>query len=131
MSSQDRVAHIRGAAALLFVLLDPVWSYGDAEFRPGREQLEKSGIDEIIIWDLPGWTLNSADPFRGGCAVDGYGEPDYPEKLEAMREAAIRITAAGPDHPSTREAIERLYPPGDVDDVIKRIRPFAPPIEKK
>ena len=134
MSAWDRVAHIRGEAALLFVLLDPVWSHPDVdeEFKSGREKLEKSGIDEIIIWDLPGWTLNAAIPFKDGCAVEGDGdEPDYPEKQNNMHEAAARITELGLDHPSTREAIEKLYPSEEVDDVIRRIRPFAPPIENK
>lgn len=137
MSKRDRVAHIRGKAALLFVLLDPIWSHPDTEskeeFKSGREKLEKSGIDEVIIWDLPGWTLNAAVPFKNGCAVEGYGEPDYPEKQNDMHEAAIRITELGLDHPSSREAIEKLLPPESegVDIMIKRIRPFAPHIDNK
>jgi hypothetical protein len=120
----ERVSHIEGEDAILFIALDPVWSapeiqdedyqgYRDEHFiaaiRDMRDALLEARIDEVVIWRLSRPSgMGVAVPFRDGCAVSLYGEPDFANKLETMSEAFEAISANGLEHPSVRRIIEEL-----------------------
>ena len=151
-----RTAHINGDNAILFIALDPVFSapeydygehYPDEHFiesiRKGRKSLYNAGVDEIVVWKLPGATLlGAAIPFREGCAVFEYGEPDYHDKLMLMHKAFLQISKHGLDAPSVRDSIKKLikssrysslYKDEMVDIIINNLRPLmanTPPSDR-
>lgn len=114
-----RIADIKGKSAILFIALDPIWSepefkykgYRDKHFiqamKQTRETLLSAGIDEIIVWQLPRRRLGAAVPFKDGCAVSGYGEPDFLKKLKLMYEAYLLISKHGLNDPSVRPSINK------------------------
>lgn len=135
----ERVAHIRGKNAILFIALDPAWSapefdyehrYRDehyiAAMKRMRETLQQVGIDEIIIWRLGRpETMGTAIPFKAGCAVQGYGEPDSLDKLMNMHKSYVLISQHGLDHSSVKESIGKIVGIGsyaDVRIVIENLR---------
>jgi hypothetical protein len=141
---EKKIAHVKGEHAIVFILLDPIWSLPDFEdvpyrveedmenIRTGFDRLVREGVDEVVVWRfrMPG--LGAVLPFRAGCAVQGYGEPDMIEKIAAMNDAFKRITRLGPDDPSVRESIRRVlqqtpYEPDDgkIDIILNKIRPFV------
>ena len=141
---EKRIAHIKGESAIVFILLDPIWSLPDFEdvpyrveedmenIRAGFARLVREGVDEVLVWKfrMPG--LGAVVLFRGGCAVQGYGEPDMIEKIAAMNDEFKRITKLGPEDPSVRETIRRVlqqtpYEPdnGKIDVILNKIRPFV------
>lgn len=141
---ESRIAHIKGTNAIVFVLLDPVWSLPDfddvpyrheedmANIRNDLEELIEEGIDEVIAWKFRQPGLGSALAFKDGCVVRGYGEPDFVDKLIAMNEAFVLIAKHGVDDPSVRQGIGKLlkqtpYKPDDdkIDKIINKIRPFV------
>lgn len=141
---EKRIAHIKGTNAIVFMLLDPVWSLPDFDDVPYRheedmtniknnlERLIEEGVDEVIAWKFRQPGLGSAVAFKDGCAVRGYGEPDMIDKIISMNEAFVLITERGVDDPSVRESIRKLlmqtpYRPDDdkIDAIISKIRPFA------
>ena len=131
MSKRDRVAHIKGETALFFILLDPAWSRSESGFESFQQQLLQHGIDEVIIWDLPNWTLNAAVPFTDGCAIEGYGSPDWPDKLDEMQKIASQLSEYGLDHPALTQAIADLLPQEHVEPLLEKIRPFVERTDKK
>ena len=142
----ERTAHIKGDNAVLFIALDPIFSdpefdYGDQyrdehfteAIRSSRESLFEAGIDEVVVWRLPNRTLGVAVGFREGCAVSGYGEPDFHDKLMLMHEAFPAISEHGLDAPSVRDSIEKLlmgsrysslFKNEMIDIVINNLRPL-------
>jgi hypothetical protein len=143
----QKTAHIKGDNAILFIALDPVFSspefdYGDhyrdehfiEAIKSSRESLFSAGIDEVIVWRLPFKTMGVAVGFKAGCAVDGYGEPDYHEKLMLMHEAFLQISKHNLEAPSVRSSIKklilgtrysRMYKEEMVDIVINNLRPLV------
>ena len=117
---EKKIAHIKGTNAIVFVLLDPVWSLPDfddvpyrheedmANIRSDLERLIKEGVDEVIAWKFRQPGLGVAVAFKEGCAVRGYGEPDMIDKIVSMNEAFVRIIEHGLDDPSVRESIRKL-----------------------
>jgi len=141
---EKKIAHVKGENAIVFIVLDPIWSLPDFEdvpyrveedmenIRTGFDRLVREGVDEVVAWRfrMPG--LGAVLPFRGGCAVQGYGEPDMIEKIVAMNEAFRRIIKLGPDDPSVRESIRSVlqqtpYEPDDgkMDVILNKVRPFV------
>ncbi len=143
----NRTAHIKGDNAILFIALDPAFSapeydygdhYRDEHFieliNKSRESLYKAGIDEIVVWRLPFRTMGVAVGFKEGCAVRGYGEPDFHEKLMLMHKAFLEISKHGLDAPSARDDIKklimgshysRMYKEEMIDIVINNLRPLV------
>jgi hypothetical protein len=115
-----RIAHIKSKNAIVFIALDPIWSA--AEFQHGgyidrgaiisdatRESLVNAGIDEIVIWKLTRTHgLAAAVPFKDGCVVKGYGEPDLREKLINMHKAFLLISKHGVEDSSVRDGIKKI-----------------------
>lgn len=143
-----RMAHIKGDNAILYIALDPAWSapefkydgYRDEHFIAAMKRMRKSlvdaNIDEVVVWRLSMPMMGAAMPFKDGCAVMGYGEPDYLDKLMLMHDAFVVISKHGLDASLTRDSITKLlmnsnYAPnfneGMVDTVIANLRP----LEKK
>ena len=143
----SRVAHFKGKDARVFVALDPIWSepefqyegYRDEAFiasvKQGREALAAAGIDELVLWKLKarGGRLGAAAPFKDGCAVSGYGEPDLMEKLTLMKKTTRLISKHGLDDRRVRDSIQKRlmasryathYNDEMVDIMIDRIRPL-------
>jgi len=146
--SISRVAQFKGKDARIFVALDPIWSEPEFQYeghrdeafiasvKQGREALAAAGIDELVLWKLKarGGRLGVAVPFKDGCAVSGYGEPDLMEKLTLMKETTRLISKRGWDDPKVRDSIKELlmasryasfYNDEMVDIMIDRIRPLA------
>jgi hypothetical protein len=140
-----RVAHVKGINARLFIALDPIWSTPDFENVPYRhpedmemierkfEYLMEQGIDEIIVWKFRRGGLAGAVPFKDGCAVSGYGEPDLLEKLIIMHKTLLLISKHGVDDSSVRDSIKRLLMVGRfarhfddemIDIIIDKLRPL-------
>ena len=137
----DRVVHIEGPLAKVFLALDPIWSMPDFEdvafgqsedMRRIREQFEyllNADIDEVIVWQIRrDLGLGAAIAFSAGCAVEGYGEPDDLEKLELMHEAYLSVTEHGIEHATVRTAIEELL---EVYDLAEPIPGEASTMEEK
>lgn len=142
----ERTAHIEGDNAILFIALDPIFSdpefdYGDhyrdehftKAITSNRVSLFSSGIDEVVVWRLPNRILGAAVGFKDGCAVSGYGEPDYYDKLALMHKAFLEISKHGLDTPSSRASIKNLllesrysgfYKDEMIDAVINNLRPL-------
>jgi hypothetical protein len=141
-----RMAHIKGDKAIVYIALDPVWSapefkyegYRDEHFiaamKRMRESLVNAGIDEVVVWQLSRAPMGVAVPFKNGCAVMGYGEPDYLDKLVLMHETFLVISKHGLDDPLTRESIKKLlmnsryasnFNEGMIDTVIANLRPLV------
>lgn len=145
---EKRLAHIRGTAAIVLIALDPVWSMPEFSTLPYRHPdemtmikdsfsyLVKQGIDEIVVWDFGG--LGAAVPFRDGCVVYGYGEPDDVQKITMMYETYRHIVARGLDDPTIREDLERLlmfelspyqddslYDASMIDIMVDKLRPLV------
>lgn len=116
-----REIDIRGPGAMLFLMLDPYWHmpefeglpYRDealmATIRADRARILADGIDRVIAWQFSRPSMGAAVIFRDGCAVEGYGEPDIMDKLRRMAEAQRLVLRDGPDTPSTRDAIARIF----------------------
>ena len=132
----------------MFIALDPNFSapefnYGDhyrdehfiEAMKRSREFLYGTGIDEVVVWRLhqpP--MMGAAVGFKDGCAVKGYGEPDFHKKLILMHKAFLNISNQGLDAPSTRDSIKRLlmgtrysymYSNNMIDIVINNLRPLV------
>ena len=104
-----RIAHIKSKNAILFIALDPIWSapefakyvgHRDEHFiafiESERKLLAEKDIDEVMIWKLTQTHgLAVAVPFKEGCAVRGYGEPDRRDKLINMHKAFLLISKHG------------------------------------
>lgn len=142
----ERTAHIKGDNAILFITLDPVFSNPEFDFgdhdrdehftelmKSTRESLFNAGIDEVVVWRLPNRTLGAAVGFKEGCAVSGYGELDFHEKLMLMHKAFLEISEQGLDAPSSRDSIKKLlmgsryshlYKDDMIDIVINNLRPL-------
>ena len=133
--SLERVAHIKGENAIVFMALDPSWSepefqyegYRDEHFIAATKGMRKSlmamGVDEIVVWKLPRPILGTAVPFVKGCAVEGAGGLDYLDKLLLMHEVYLLVTEHGLEDSSIRDGIKRLilassYAPHLSDDMI-------------
>lgn len=142
-----RVAHFKNHNARIFVALDPIWSEPEFEYeghrdehfiasvRQRREELSQSAIDELVLWKLTsaGGRLGVAVPFKNGCAVSGYGEPDLIEKLTLMETTTLLISKRGLDDERVRDSIRKLlmasryashYNDEMVDTMIARLRPL-------
>lgn len=141
-----QTAHIKGDNAILFIALDPIFSapeydYGDhyrdehftEAIKEDRESWVSAGIDEIVVWRFPNRFLGAAVPFKEGCVVSSYGEPDVHEKLMMMNEAFLEISKHGLNAPSVRDSIEKLlknsryedmYKDEMIDIVINNLRPL-------
>ena len=130
-----RVAHIKDENSIIFIALDPVWSapeyqyegYRDEHFIAAiermREPLVDAGIDEVVVWRLSRRTMGVAVPFKEGCVISGYGEPDILEKLILMHETFLLISKHGLDDSSVRSSIKKLlmnsrYAPHFSDEMI-------------
>jgi len=142
----QRVAHLKGQNARLFVSLDPVWSLPEFDDVPNRHpddmqmireeyaDLMKQGIDELVIWEFQRPAgLAVAIPFAHDCAVSGYGEPDELEKLVFMHELVLLISEQGLDDSKVRDGIKKLlmnsgveshYDDKMVDIMIDKLRPL-------
>ena len=141
-----RTAHIKGGNAILLIALDPDFSapefdYGDIyrdehfieAMKSARQLLFGAGINEVVIWRLPRPKYGAAVGFKDGCAVSGYGEPDYHEKLVLMHKAFKKISKHSLDSKPVRESIKKLIMATDyshlykdemVDIVIDNLRPL-------
>lgn len=141
-----RTARIEGRDAILFIALDPVFSAPEFDFgdqyrdeyfidtiKSARESLYGAGIDQVVVWRLPRRSMGVAVPFKDGCAVSGYGEPDDHDKLMTMNATFLEISRFGLDAPSVRGSIERLlknsryrriYNDEMIDVVIGNLRPL-------
>ena len=139
-----RIGHIKGINARVFVALDPILSSPDFDDVPYRhpddmemidnqfQRLMNQDIDEIVIWRFRRSGYGAAVPFKQGCAVAGYTEPDHLQKLILMHDAYIAITRHGVDHPAVRDKLEKVImagryadytPHGDkVDIIVKKVR---------
>ncbi len=116
-----RLAHINGQGAMMFIALDPHWSRPEFVTIPYRHpddmtmimqsyaQLISQGVDEVIVWQFGRRIgLGATVPFKGGCAINGYGEPDEAEKLSMMNKVYMQINKHGLDSPVVREGIKQL-----------------------
>ena len=124
-----RVFTLRGIDAKIFLALDPrLLKYPEL-----LEPLMEQDIDEIVVWRLVNtYGLGAAVPFSGGCAVDGYGEPDMIDKIKLMKDVVKLIKRHGPDDKRVRSRMEGLWeyePPlreseleAEVDAVLARVR---------
>ncbi len=118
-----RVAHIKDKNAIFLIFLDPVLSEPEfkdkgsqdkhfiAAIKRLRKKLIKQGIDEVIIWKLGSpWRgmMGAAVPFKNGCAVQGYGEPDLLQKLIQMHKVYLLISKYGLNSKHVRKGIKDL-----------------------
>ena len=120
---------LRGIDAKIFLALDPrLLKYPEL-----LEPLMDQDVDEIVVWRLvKTHGLGAAVPFSGGCAVDGYGEPDMIDKIKLMKDVVKLIKRHGPDDKRVRSRTEGLWeyePPlreseleAEVDAVLARVR---------
>jgi len=142
----EQTAHIKGNDAIVFIALDPSLSapefdYGDnyrdehfiKAIKKLRKSLYRAGIDEVVVWKLPFPSMGVAIPFKQGCAINGYGEPDFHEKLMLMNEAFLVISMQGLETSSARDSIKKLiqgtnyahmYKDEMVDIIINNLRPL-------
>jgi hypothetical protein len=138
------IAHVKGINARVFVALDPIMSAPEFDDVPYRhpedmeiiqnqfQKLMSQGIDEVVVWKFRRSGLGVAVPFKKGCVVNGYAEPDQLQKLILMHEAFIFITQHGVDDPSVRGKLEKLlmvsryanFPTHGkkIDSIIKKVR---------
>ena len=124
---------LRGIDAKIFLALDPrLLKYPEL-----LEFLMEQDVDEIVAWRLvQRYSLGAAVPFSGGCAVDGYGEPDMIDKIKLMKDVVTLIKRHGPDDKRVRSRMEGLWeyePPlrqneleAEVDAVLARVRALLP-----
>ena len=124
-----RLFTLREIDAKLFLALDPrLLKYPEL-----LEPLMEQDVDEIVVWRLvKTYGLGAAVPFSGGCAVDGYGEPDMIDKIKLMKDVVKLIKRHGPDDKRVRSRLEDLWeyePPlrqseleAEVDSVLARVR---------
>ena len=120
---------LRGIDAKIFLALDPrLLKYPELP-----EFLIEQRVDEIVAWRLvQRYSLGAAVPFSGGCAVDGYGEPDMIDKIKLMKDVVKLIIRHGPDDKRVGSRMEGLWeyePPlrqneleAEVDAVLARVR---------
>ena len=120
---------LRGIDAKIFLALDPrLLKYPEL-----LELLMEQDVDEIVAWKLvQRYSLGAAVPFSGGCAVDGYGEPDMIDKIKLMKDVVKLIKRHGPDDRRVRSRMDGLWgyePPlrqnelgAEVDAVLARVR---------
>ena len=125
-----RIAHIKGEKALLFIALDPAWSYPELQLnhpkdvhfveaiKEMRNALTEVNIDAVVVWKLWRPGMGVAVPFKKGCAVSGYGEPDYLRKLELMHDAYVYISQNGFNDQSARKHIESLILDSGYTDIV-------------
>jgi len=141
----NQIYKIKGKKnAKLFLLLDPSLSAPELKeyivdkhyiiaMKRLRKSLFSAGIDEVIIWrsKILGGQMGMAVPFKNGCVVSGYGEPDYFEKLKIMYETYLLISKNGFDDPAIKNHIKKIlmlspfqykYKDAMVDKFIKNIR---------
>ncbi|HEY9190187.1 MAG TPA: hypothetical protein VIM88_04920 [Sulfurovum sp.] len=118
-----KVAHVKDKNAILLIFLDPVLSEPEfkgkgsqdkhfiAAIKRLRKNLIKQGIDEVVIWNLSsswGGMMGAAVPFKNGCAVQDYGEPDLLEKLIQMHKVYLLISKYGLNSKHVRKGIKEL-----------------------
>jgi ankyrin repeat protein len=139
---EGQAFRLTGREARVFLAFDPYFSHPDfegppdppeADARLARGQfldLMEAGIDEVVAWKFKRPKgMGAAVPFREGCAVNGYGEPDMFEKLQGMRRAAELVTSRGPDSSIVRRAVAALVRDrhGDeaqmVEAILDKVRP--------
>jgi len=143
-----RVAHIKGENSIVFIALDPIWSEPEfdnlpyrnsvdmEEIKKVREHLKEQEIDEVVVWRLSRRTMGAAVPFKEGCLVSGYGEPDSMEKLKIMHKTFLLISKHGLDDSSVRNSIKKLlmvsrYAPHFSDEMIDIIIDNLRPLMEK
>lgn len=91
--------------ARMFLAADPAM----LDFPEDFDRLTRSPIDETVVWrHKRRKTIGMAVPFSAGCAVQGYGEPDLFEKLEAMRHLVLLISDRGPDSLEVQSTLRNL-----------------------
>lgn len=80
-----------------------------AEIKKSFAKLTEQGIDEVIVWEFANPRgLGAAIPFKSGCTVDGYGEPDHVEKLAMMVKTFRHIRDYGLNDQRVRADIKQL-----------------------
>lgn len=100
---------LSGQDARVFLAVDPRLT---GEFEDAFSSLMDQEIDQIVAMRLTGGFVSglvAAVPFSGGCAVEGYGEPDMAEKITAMRAIVRLIDRRGIDDHRVREMIRDLW----------------------
>lgn len=120
-----KVAHIKDKNAKLLIFLDPVLyepEFKDrgsqdkhfiASIKQLRKDLLKIDIDEVVIWDFGSlWggsgMMGAAVPFKNGCFVSNYGEPDLLQKLIQMHKVYLLISKYGLNSKQVRKGLKKL-----------------------
>lgn len=141
-----RIMDVKGSNALIYMTLDPLWSYPEfppqvrrdehyaASVREAREALAEAEIDQVIVWRLQIKAMGVAMPFKDGCVVSGFGGPDRMDKLMLMNKTLGFIAKYGLDDSRVRRSIGDLlkaspwagrYQDEIVDVMIERLRPLV------
>jgi len=126
----SRLFELQGMEAKIFLALDPRLLMYEELFH----SLMLQDIDAIVAWKLKRPSgLAAAVPFAGGCAAHGYGEPDWREKIDLMRDVVILIRKRGLDDQRVLDKMTKLVAfeqsaaaPGElkkqVEQIIERVR---------
>ena len=126
----SRLFELQGIEAKIFLALDPRLLMYEELFH----SLMLQDIDSIVAWKLKRQSgLAAAVPFAGGCAAHGYGEPDWREKIDLMRDVVILIRKRGLDDQRVLDKMTKLVAfeqsaaaPGElrkqVEQIIERVR---------
>ncbi len=124
--------NIRLPISLLFASLVVTFSPDVGSQREYFERLTRQGIVEVIVWEFSREGLGAAVPFKHGCAVSRYGDPDTVEKLPLIIKSYRLIIERGLNDPSVGDCITQLLmlesePYESIYDVsmINKLRPFV------
>jgi len=121
----SRLFELQGIEAKIFLALDPRLLMHEEFFH----SLMLQDIDSIVAWKLKQQTgLAAAVPFAGGCVAHGYGEPDWREKIDLMRDVVILIRKRGLDDQRVLDKMTELVEfersvvaPGELEKQVGKI----------